>query len=128
VIEAATAFFKCLKVYPRKTDLISMFDKTVPKVSFVSIPSCDNHSFFIGDSRSVGFHDFNRRLDWRYRCLDFFFSRISFYFELVYIISTILHYTSNMLYMCHYRVLFVFFRDYHPNSCLVKASFPYHSS
>jgi len=30
-IEAATAFFKCLKVYPRKGDLISMFDKTVPK-------------------------------------------------------------------------------------------------
>jgi len=31
VIEAATAFFRCLKVYPRKSDLVAMFDKTVPK-------------------------------------------------------------------------------------------------
>lgn len=32
-IEAALAFYKGLKVYPQPGDLISIYDKTVPKVS-----------------------------------------------------------------------------------------------
>jgi len=31
VIDSAVAFFKTLKVYPNKKDLISIFDKSVPK-------------------------------------------------------------------------------------------------
>ena len=30
-IEAATAFYKALKVYPQPRDLIGIYDKTVPK-------------------------------------------------------------------------------------------------
>lgn len=30
-IEAAIAFYKALKVYPQPKDLISIYDKTVPK-------------------------------------------------------------------------------------------------
>lgn len=32
-IEAALAFYRGLKVYPQPGDLISIYDKTVPKVS-----------------------------------------------------------------------------------------------
>jgi hypothetical protein len=32
LIESATAFFKTLKVYPKKSDLINIFDKSVQKV------------------------------------------------------------------------------------------------
>jgi hypothetical protein len=36
VIEAACSFFKALKVYPRKSELISIIDSQVKKVSFLS--------------------------------------------------------------------------------------------
>jgi hypothetical protein len=31
-VEAALCFYKALKVYPTPSDLISIYDKTVPKV------------------------------------------------------------------------------------------------
>jgi import receptor subunit TOM20 len=31
-VEAALCFYKALKVYPQPSDLISIYDKTVPKV------------------------------------------------------------------------------------------------
>jgi mitochondrial import receptor subunit TOM20 len=31
-MEAAMAFFRALKVYPQKSELINIYDKTVPKV------------------------------------------------------------------------------------------------
>ena len=31
-VDAAVCFYKALKVYPNPSDLISVFDKTVPKV------------------------------------------------------------------------------------------------
>lgn len=33
-LEAALAFYKGLKVYPTPGDLINIYDKTVPKVSY----------------------------------------------------------------------------------------------
>lgn len=36
-LDAALAFYKALKVYPQPGELISIYDKTVPKVSLVSI-------------------------------------------------------------------------------------------
>ena len=35
-IEAALCFYKALKVYPTPSDLIGIYDKTVPKVCFLS--------------------------------------------------------------------------------------------
>lgn len=32
-LDAALCFYKALKVYPQPKDLISIYDKTVPKVS-----------------------------------------------------------------------------------------------
>ena len=37
-LDAALAFYKALKVYPQPGELISIYDKTVPKVSLPSIP------------------------------------------------------------------------------------------
>lgn len=34
-VEAALCFYKALKVYPQPSDLITIYDKTVAKVSFV---------------------------------------------------------------------------------------------
>jgi hypothetical protein len=31
-MEAAMSFFRALKVYPQKSELINIYDKTVPKV------------------------------------------------------------------------------------------------
>jgi hypothetical protein len=33
IIDSALAFYKALKVYPTPSDLISIYDNTVPKVS-----------------------------------------------------------------------------------------------
>lgn len=41
-VESAAAFFKSLKVYPNKNDLISIFDKSVQKVCRWR---CFSHSF-----------------------------------------------------------------------------------
>lgn len=37
-IEAALCFYRALKVYPSPADLISIYDKTVPKVRFDIAP------------------------------------------------------------------------------------------
>lgn len=34
-VDAALCFYKALKVYPQPRELISIYDKTVPKVSFI---------------------------------------------------------------------------------------------
>lgn len=36
-VEAALCFYKALKVYPTPSDLISIYDKTVPKVCLLEI-------------------------------------------------------------------------------------------
>jgi len=36
-VEAALCFYKALKVYPQPSDLITIYDKTVPKVSCFSL-------------------------------------------------------------------------------------------
>lgn len=38
-IDSALAFYKALKVYPTPNDLISIYDKTVDKVSALSPPN-----------------------------------------------------------------------------------------
>jgi import receptor subunit TOM20 len=35
-VEAALCFYRALKVYPNPRELINIYDKTVPKVSYVS--------------------------------------------------------------------------------------------
>lgn len=41
-VDAALCFYKALKVYPQPRELISIYDKTVPKVSSSSAKSCWN--------------------------------------------------------------------------------------
>lgn len=36
-VEAALCFYKALKVYPQPSDLITIYDKTVPKVRHLSL-------------------------------------------------------------------------------------------
>ena len=39
-VEAALCFFKALKVYPQPSDLITIYDKTVPKVCLIIWMPC----------------------------------------------------------------------------------------
>ena|ERR1700736_5595212 len=39
-VEAALCFYKALKVYPTPSDLIGIYDKTVPKVRFLCRQRC----------------------------------------------------------------------------------------
>ncbi|KAJ5159414.1 Mitochondrial import receptor subunit tom20 [Penicillium canariense] len=59
-IEAALAFYKALKVYPQPKDLISIYDKTVPKeclevlAEMVAMDSGLNLGSFTGEGSAAG--------------------------------------------------------------------------